>query len=140
MDLKIMYWEGGTTVVREVTMGDTNKMDDDVQIPKVNIIFMIFSQKVAGVDTRVTQLEGIDNYQVTLDEAQNISSIFGWDNPDGGWYRNQNPFAVDGYTKSFIWPGLFPMGKANFISWHFDGVQLTQAEWDGTLAARDALR
>jgi len=138
--LKVMYWENSATVVREVTMGDTAKMDDDIQMPKINVIFMIFSTKVAGQDTRVYEKQEFDNYQVTLDQPQNISSMFAFDNEDGGWFRHTNPLAVDGYTKPFGYPGLLPWSKANFISWIFTGVQLTQAEWDGTLAERTALR
>ena len=121
-------------------MGDTNKMDDDVLLPKNNVIFMIFSTKVVGQDTRVYEKQEFDNYQITLDEVQNISSMFAFDDEDGGWFRHANPLAVDGYTKPFNYPGLYPWQKANRISWLFTGVQLTTAEWDGTLAERNAMR
>jgi hypothetical protein len=140
MDLKILYWENGQTVERFCTMGDTNKMDDDAQIPKNNVIFMIFSTKVQGTDTRVYEKEGFDNYQIGLNEVQNIGQMYGYDDTDGGWFRNQNPLAVDGYTKAMTHPFLHPYGKANEIWWMFAGVQLTEAEWNSTEQARNDLR
>lgn len=140
LTLKIMYWENNTTVVREVSMGDTTKMDDDNLIPKTNVIFMIFSTKVQGQDTRVYEKAGFDNYQITTDSPGNISQMFGYDDEDGGWFRHAAPLANDGYTKSFQYPGLQTWSKANITTWKFLGVQLTTTEWDSTLADRDALR
>jgi len=77
--LKILYCENSAVVEREVSMGDTNKMDDDIQIPKNNVIFMIISTKVAGQDTRVYQKSEFDNYQVSLNELANIASMFAFD-------------------------------------------------------------
>jgi len=135
-----MYWENSTTVTREVDVTDTAKLDDHVQIPKINVIFIIFSTLVEGIATRVYEKEGFDNYQIILDGIQNISQMFAWDDNDGGWFRNASPLAVDGYSKSFVWPGLYSYSKANYISWMFTGVQLTPAEWASTEAARDALK
>jgi len=140
LTLKILYWENSAVVEREVAMGDTNKMDDDVQIPKSNVIFMIFSTKVQGVDTRVHEKYGFDNYQVSLNEPNNIAQMYAYDDADGGWFRISSPLANDGYQKSVAHPFLHPYGKANEISWMFTGIQLTMAEWDSTLGARDGLR
>ncbi len=139
MDLNVLYWEGGTTVLRTVDMGDTTTLDDDVLFPKIDILKMTFSHKVAGNDTTAYAKQEFDNYQVILDERTNISSMFGFDNDNGGWFRNQNPFAVDGYAKPSYYPGLFPYSRANYISWVFFGILLTQVEWDSTLAARQAM-
>ena len=140
LTLKIMYWENSATVVREVSMGDTATMDNDTLIPKNNIIFMIFSTKVQGQDTRVYEREGFDNYQISLNEIINVASMYAFDDTDGGWFRIASPLAVDGYTKAVVHPILYPYGKANEISWLLTGVQLTQAEWDSTLAERNALQ
>ena len=140
MDLKILYWENDTTVERVCTMGDTNKMDDDVQIPKNNVIFMIFSTKIQGTDTRVYEKEGFDNYQISLNEIINVASMYAYDDTDGGWFRIASPLAVDGYTKAVTHPILYPYGKANEITWMFTGVQLTQTEWDSTEQERNDLR
>jgi hypothetical protein len=140
MDLKILYWENGATVERFVSMGDTTKMDDDVQIPKNNVIFMIFSTKVQGQDTRLYEKYGFDNYQVSLNELINIASMYAFDDSDGGWFRIATPTANDGYQKAVTHPILYPYGKANEISWMFTGIQLTQAEWDSTEQTRNDLR
>ena len=139
-ELRLLYWENDALVERFAAMGDTNKMGDDVQIPKDNLIAMAFSTKVQGIDTRVRYLEKFDLYQVSMNNSTNVDSMYGWDDNDGGWFRHAAPLAVDGYTKPFNYPGLYPWQKANMISWIFTGVQLTPIEWDGTLAARNALR
>lgn len=140
LTLKIMYWENNTTITKEVTMGDTTKMDDDNLIPKTNVIFMIFSTKVQGQDTRVYEKSGFDNYQITTDSPGNISAMYAYDDVNGGWFRHAAPLANDGYIKSFQYPGLQTWSKANMVTWKFLGVQLTGPEWDSTLAARNALR
>ncbi len=137
--LKVMYWENDATVVRESSIDDTTTMDNDTLMPKTNVIFMIFSSKVQGVDTRVGELVGFDNYQVGLREIGNFAHLYGYDDLPGGWWRIQNPFANDGYLKALTHPLMYPFGKANEIFWQFTGIQLTQQEFDGTQAARDAL-
>jgi len=138
---KILYWENGATVQREVAMGDTNKMGDDVQIPKENVLAIMFSSKVQGTDTRVRYLEKFDNYMVSTDNLQNIDSLYGWDDGDGGWYRRASPFAQDGYMKEAgSAPRLRPYTLANHFTWIFTGIMLSQTDWDSTFTERDDLR
>lgn len=140
LTLKIMYWENNATVVREVSMGDTNKMDDDIQIPKNNVLFMIFSTKVQGQDTRVYEKQEFDNYQISLNQIINVASMFAFDDADGGWFRIASPLAVDGYTKALTHPLLYPYQKANEITWIFTGIKITNEEWDSTLQERTDLK
>ena len=139
--LKILYWENDTTVEREVAMGDTNKMGDDVQIPKNNVLAMAFSTKVQGQDTRVRYLEKNDLYMCSMNNETNVDSMYGWDDNDGGWYNRGNPLANDGYVRdSTQEPRLRPYNSFNRLNYIFEGIMLTQQEWDSTAQARDDLR
>jgi len=140
IECKILYWENDATVQRTVAMGDTNKMGDDVQIPKENVLVVMFSSKVQGQDTRVRYLEKFDNYQVSSNNNTNVDSLYSWDDLDGGWFRRNAPFASDGYAKEAdSAPRLRPYNRAQEQSWIFTGIMITQAEWDSTQAERDAM-
>ena len=138
--IKVMYWENSAVVVRESAIDDTTTMDNDTLMPKQNVIFMIFSSKVQGQDTRVGELVGWDNYQVGLREVGNFAHLYGYDDLHGGWWHIPQPFANDGYLKALTHPLMYPFGKANEIFWQFTGVQLSPTDWDSTEVARNELR
>lgn len=137
LTLKIIYWENDATVTREVSMGDTNGMDN---LPKNNVIFMIFSTKVQGQDTRVYERQEWDNYQVSLNQNINVASMYAFDDDHGGWFRIATPMANDGYGKAITHPLLYPYQTANELNWIFTGIKISNQEWADTLAERDALR
>ena len=140
IECKILYWENDAEVIRTVGMGDTNKMGDDVQIPKENVLAIVFSSKVQGTDTRVRYLERFDNYMVSTNNNTNVDSLYGWDDQDGGWYRRATPFANDGYAKEADQaPRLRPYSRAVEFTWIFTGVMLSQADWDSTFNTRDTV-
>jgi len=138
---RLLYWENDATVQREFAMGDTNKPGDDVQIPKQNLLAIMFSSKVQGQDTRVEYLEKNDRYMVSLNNITNTCSLYGWDDGQGGWYRIAAPLATDGYSKEInSAPQLRGYARANEFDWIFDGIMLSQADWDSTFTVRDAMR
>ncbi len=137
LTLKIQYWENNATVIREVAVDDTNGMDG---LPKNNVLFMIFSTKVQGQDTRVFERQEWDNYQISLNQAINVASMYSFDDDHGGWFRIANPMANDGYGKAITHPLLYPYQTANEITWIFTGLKISNQEWTDSQAERDALR
>ncbi len=139
-ELRILYWENSQPVERFAAMGDTNKMGDDVQIPKINVLAVAFTTKVQGVDTRVIYYERFDLYMCGMNNETNVDSLYAWDDNDGGWYNRGQPLAQNGYVKdSSQEPRLRPYNNFNRLNYIFEGVMITQAEWDSTAQLRNDL-
>lgn len=112
---------------------------NDARVPKVGVLAIVLSAQKDGRDTRVDFVDSKDNYILIGRYDSREIALYGWDDHDGGWYRVDNPFASDGYSRATIPPFLLPY-KPDFDYWIFRGEQVDQAVWEGSIDLRSRLR
>jgi len=137
--LRVLY-DDLSVKMAEIKVNNNSELGDDVALPKDGVLAIAFSTKVEGVDTRVQYEEGFDNYMVIIDNTQNLSALYVWDDNNGGWNRIANPRAGDGYAKAMIFPALIPYRSNTYDYWIFRGKMVSAQAWLDSETERDNLR